>query len=116
MKFWALSTKNKKIFLPLLSLLLLASCDSYESPGKAEIRPREEQTFESQEAEEGLQINGLYETQRACKMYEEADEKTAFDDLEGGSPVKILGQEEGAFVYVDYFGNKGYVKVSDLKD
>lgn len=61
-----------------------------------------------------FQINGLYPTKEACFMYTEKDEKTKFDKLEEGSLVKVLMEEEEGYVFVDYFGNKAFVKADKL--
>ncbi len=63
-----------------------------------------------------LQINGYYELSADTEIYDSPDAQSAFDTLEKGSTVKVLGEREGDFIRVDYFGNQGYVRLENLNE
>lgn len=48
-------------------------------------------------------------------MYTQKDESTSYDKLDQDSYVKIIMEEEEGFVFVDYNGNKGFIKTEKIK-
>lgn len=48
-------------------------------------------------------------------MYSDKDDSTSFDKLEEDSYVKIVMEAEDGYVFVNYNGNRGYIKTENIK-
>lgn len=65
--------------------------------------------------EQEVQIDGVYPVKEGTFMYTDKDESTSFDKLDEDSYVQILMEEEDGFVFVDYYGDKAYIKLENIK-
>lgn len=66
------------------------------------------------ESPKQLQINGLYTVKSETFMYSDKNEDTKYDSLEEGSIIFVLMEEEEGFVFVNYNGNQGYIKIENI--